>query len=111
MPYVIEQWGSMSAGEIRNVAIDYTDSLDSGELLTGTPTVTEVGTSDLTIDNKAVSTGSLTILGNTVATGAAVQFRVTATSGLSGVYAIRTTVSTDASPAQTLVADYKLQIR
>lgn len=110
MPQVAEQRGTMSAGGTRNVAIDFTDELDSGELLTGTPTIVEVTTSDLTLANKVVSTGSLTILGNTVATGAAVQFSVAAGSSLLGTYRIRITCGTDATVAQTLVIDYLLTV-
>lgn len=110
MPQVAEQRGTMSAGDTRNVAVDFTDELDSGELLTGTPTVVEVTTTDLTLGNKAVSTGSLTILGNTVATGAAVQFNVIAGSSLLGEYRIRITAGTDSSPAQTLVIDYLITV-
>jgi len=111
MPTIASQRGEMSAGGTRNVAIDYTDKLDSGELLTGTPTIVEVTTNDLTLSNKVVSTGSLTILGATVAAGAAVQFKVVAGSGLLGTYTIRVTVSTDATVAQTFVDDYVLDIR
>jgi len=110
MPSIASQRGEMSAGATRNVAIDYTDKLDSGELLTGTPTIVEVTTSDLTLSNKVVSTGALTILGNTVATGAAVQFKVVATSGLLGCYRIRVTVATDATVAQTFVDDFILDV-
>jgi hypothetical protein len=111
MPTIAIQRGEMSAGAARNVAIDFTDKLDTGELLTGTPTITEVTTSDLTLSNKAVSTASLTILGETVAIGKAVQFKVSAGSGLLGQYTVRITVSTDATPAQTFVDDYVLDIR
>jgi hypothetical protein len=112
MPTIANQRGEMSAGAARNVAIDYTSELaKTGELLTGTPTITEVTTSDLTLSNKAVSTASLTILGETVAIGKAVQFKVSAGSGLLGQYTVRITVSTDATPAQTFVDDYVLDIR
>ncbi len=49
--------------------------LRSGELFTGTPTVTELTTSDLTIDNVAVSTSELTIDGVAVPAGQAITFR------------------------------------
>ena len=111
MPLKSNYVGEMSAGETRAFAVNYTDKLESGELLTGTPTIVEVTTSDLTLANKAVSTGSLTILGDTVATGAAVQWTVAAGSGLSGEYTIRVTVGTDATPAQTFVDDYTVEIR
>ena len=83
-------------------SVSFEGKLDSGELLTGTPTVLEVGTSDLTLANKAVSTGSLTINGATVATGQAVQFTATGFTG-GRTYTIRLSAGTDATPAQTLV--------
>lgn len=110
MPATAVQRVQMSAGETRNAAVDYTAKLESGELLTGTPTVAEVTTSDLTISNAAVSTGSLTILGDTVATGAAVQFKVVATSDLSGLYTVSVTVGTDATPAQTFVDYFEIDV-
>jgi len=94
----------LQAGETRNVKIDYTDKLDSGELLTGTPTITEVTSSDLTLANKAVSTAQLTINGATVAIGAAVQFNVTG--GTAGTeYKVKIIATSDDSVAQTFT-DY-----
>lgn len=94
----------LAVGDVDVVAIDFTDYLDSGELLTGTPTVAEVTSSDLTLGNKAVSTASLTILGNTVVTGAAVQFSIQGQqSGLD--YRVRVTATTDATVARTKVVD------
>jgi hypothetical protein len=98
-----------SAGSTRNAAFDFGDDegpLDSGELLTGTPTIVEVSTSALTISNKVVSTAELTINGRTVAIGEAVQCSVTG--GTAGTtYTIRVTVDTDSTPAQTIVRDFK----
>ena len=98
-----------TASEARNVAVNFQGKLDSGELLTGTPTVVEVTTSDLTIDNVAVNTAALTIDGVSVAIGEAVQFRVSG--GNAGTdYTIRIDVGTDASPAQTLVLNVCLSV-
>ncbi len=98
----------MTDAETRAVKVSFADDLDSGELLTGTPTVAEITTSDLTLANKAVSTGSLTILGKTVATGAAVQFTVTG--GTAGTtYEVKITCGTDATPAQTLEAVVEIE--
>ena len=88
-------------GETRTPAVSFVDLLESGELLTGTPTVTEVTTTDLTLDNKAVNTGELTINSKTVAIGQAVQFRVSDQSVANSPYTLLVTVSTDATPAQT----------
>lgn len=100
-------------GETRNFAVSFGDVVDSGELLTGTPTVAEETTSDLTIANKAVNTAALTINGKSVAIGQAVQFKVSGQlatgtvrgdeSIATGNYEIKITVSTDATPAQTLI--------
>ena len=92
-------------GEVRNVAVSFSGRLDTGELLTGTPTIVDISgdsPTDLTISNKVVSTTSLTINGVTVPTGEAVQFTVTGQqSGKS--YKILITVATDATPSQDLI--------
>jgi hypothetical protein len=88
--------------EVRNVAVEYTGKLDSGELLTGSPTVAEVGSSDLTIANVAVSSATLTINGVSALAGQAVTFNVTG--GAAGrQYKIQITAATDSTPAQTLI--------
>lgn len=93
--------------EIRNFAVSFAGELDSGEVLTGTPTVEEETTTDLTIANKAVNTSALTINGKNVPIGEAVQFKVSGQqamgSAASGTYKIKITVSTDATPAQRLI--------
>ena len=104
-------------GETRNVAVSFAAKLDSGELLTGSPTIVEVTSSDLTITNKVVSTGELTILGETVATGKACTFTVSGpvaggglTSGrYAGLYQIKVTPLTNASNAQTFVLNTYLR--
>ena len=99
-------------GETRNVAVSFAAKLDSNELLTGTPTVVEVTSSDLTITNAVVSTAELTILSETVAIGQAVTFTVSgalASGGLTtppskaGLYQIKVTPLTNATNAQTFV--------
>lgn len=94
----------ISAGDVDMVAIDCQDWLDSGELLTGTPTIVEVTTTALTLANKAVSTAALTINGRSSAIGQAVQFKVSGQ--VAGVtYRIRVTVGTNSTPARTKVFD------
>jgi len=90
-------------GETRNFAVSFANVLDSGESLTGTPTVAEQTSSDLSIANKVVSTAVLTINNKSVAVGAAVQFKVTGQLTTRSPYTIKITVSTDATPAQTLI--------
>jgi hypothetical protein len=99
------------ASETRTISINYTDKLDTGEALTGTPTVAEVSTSDLTISGAQLNSGELTINGETVAASKAVQCQVAG--GTSGsTYSLSVTVSTDAtSPgAQTFVDTIKLEV-
>lgn len=83
-------------GETRNVSVNFTDLLDFGETLSGTPTVT-ASSSLLTTSNVAINTsGTMVILGTTVATSKAVQFRVAA--GTTGkTYNCLITVATNES--------------
>lgn len=104
MPITLNSIPYISAGDVEMVAIDYTDHLDSSELLTGTPTVTEQSTTDLTFANQAVSTGALTINGRSVVTGAAVQFKVSGQQA-TRTYRVRISVGTNSTPARTLVRD------
>lgn len=90
-----------TANETRLAAVSFVDALDSGELLTGTPTVTEVSTSDLTIDNEQTNTAAITVDGVSVAVGQAVQFTV-AGGTVDTLYRIEVQCGTDATPAQTL---------
>lgn len=92
-----------AVGSTRNVAFSFSGELDSGELLTGTPTITEDTTSDLTIANKAVSTAALTINDITVPIGEAVQCNVLGFDAANFPYTLNISVGTDASPAQTLI--------
>lgn len=98
----LDQVPVISEGDVEMLAVDFTDWLDSGELLTGTPTVAEQTTSDLTISNVAVNTAALTVLGNTVAIGAGVQAKVIGQLAATGEYSVLITASTDASPARTV---------
>jgi len=101
---------TLSEGDTEAVALDYSDWLDEGELLTGTPTVVEVTTTDLTLASKRVNTTAFehAHTGNQVAVGQAVQFTVTGGSSSSSPYSIKVTVSTDATPARTKEVIVKL---
>ena len=107
MTITLQQIGEISAGDTEIASVDYTDWLDSGESLTGTPTAVEQSSSDLTIadlgdtaDQGTVSTTEMTILGNTVAAGAAVSFQVSGQQA-GTTYTVLVTASTDATPART----------
>lgn len=98
-----------TASETRNAGVSFANKLDSGELLSGTPTVVEVTTSALTLTNKAVNTSALTLDGQDVAIGEAVTFTVAG--GSAGVrYHIRVNVDTDAGVTQTLYGDVYLEV-
>jgi hypothetical protein len=94
---------SKPVGAVNNFAVSFVGVLDSGELLTGSPTAAEQTTSDLTITNVVVSSAELTILNKTVAIGKAVQFKVVGQLLATLNYRIKITVPTDSSPAQTAI--------
>ena len=97
-------------GETNTFSVSFTSILDGSELLTGTPDVVEVTSTDLTIvnftptsDKGTVSTTALTINNVTVPIGEAVQFKVTGHLAATAEYTIKITAGTDATPAQTKV--------
>lgn len=98
-----------TVSEVRNVAVSFVGKLDSGELLTGTPTTAEVTTTDLTFSNQAVNTAALTINDKTVPIGMAVQFKVIGGVALS-TYEITVVCGTDATPAQTLYGNVSMAV-
>lgn len=109
MPITLPQRYEISAGDTETVSVNFTDHLDAGELLSGSPTVVEVTTTDLTLGNKAVNSATYveSHTGDTVAIGAAVQFSVSGGTAYT-TYRIRVTVNTDATPARTFVRDLLL---
>jgi len=109
MSHTCPQKHSKTASEVVNCSVDFTGKLDSGELLTGTPTVTELTSSDLTISSVAVSTSTLTINGVSVATGAAVTYSVSGGTADTD-YTLIVTCGTDATPAQTRVVRTRLTV-
>ena len=95
-------------GSTRTPRLSYDEVLETDELLTGTPTMVEVTTSDLTIDNKAVSTSELTITNETVAIGRALTLCVSGHEVANMPYTIKITVSTDAG--QTFVKELIIDV-
>lgn len=82
-------------------SVSYVGLVDSGETLIGSPTVEEIGTSDLTISNVAVSTSPLEINGKTAPTGKAVRFYFYGV--LAGTtYHFKVTANTTSTPPQIL---------
>lgn len=106
MPIELEAPAPISVGATRNCAISCDDDLASGDTLTGTPTVVEQTTSDLTITGVAVNTGALTVLNESVAIGRAIQFTVAdGTAANSPYHLLVTATSTD---GETIPYDVKL---
>lgn len=68
--------GTISQGARRVVKIDCSRELSGTELLTGTPTVTERTTTDLTIASKAVSVAAEEVNGASVPAGRVLRFFV-----------------------------------
>lgn len=95
--------------EVVNVAVDMRGVLDGAEVLTGTPTIEEETTTDLSLSSKAINSGSITVNGETCAAGQAITFR--ASGGVAGTqYTIRITVGTNATPAQTRIVKVRLKV-
>lgn len=101
----------MHAGEVPNCAVSFIPLLESGELLTGTPTVVEVGTSHLTIASVAKNTATITIDGVSHAANQAVQFRISSGAVAGTTYILKVTCGTDASPAQTRIVKCKIKAK
>lgn len=94
---------TVAVGETNLFSVDFSGILDSGESLSGTPTVVEVTTSDLTIASESVSSSALTINGKSVTAGQAVQFKVSGQAIANSPYTIKITCGTDSTPVQTKV--------
>lgn len=101
---------NVSNGTTDIVAIDESFELDPGEALSGTPTVTEVDTSDLTISQKTLNSTELTINGNTVAANCAVLFKI-AGQKAGTLYHIKYTVNTTNVSGRSLSWIVRLQCR
>ena len=69
------QIGVITPDETRNVSVSFINRLDSGELLTGTPTVT-ASPSGPTISTPVVNDSTLTINGRSHLAGQAVRFSI-----------------------------------
>lgn len=100
-----EQTCVKTPNETRGAAVSFSGCLESGETLTGTPTVT--GSADLTLGSKAVSVAAMEINGVSVPAGEAVTFSVAG--GTAGQkYTITVVVST--STGQTIERFLKLSV-
>lgn len=100
----------VAVGDVFNVAVSFAGQLDSGEVLTGTPTITEVTSTDLTISNKAVNSAAITVNGTSVAIGGAVQCKVLGQLLATREYTLKIVAVTDSTPAQTLNRYVKFRV-
>ena len=90
-----------SPGDTEAGAVNFVNQLRESELLTGTPTVAEQTSSDLTISNAGLNSGSVEIAGVTAAANQAVTYTVSG--GAAGtLYSVKVTATTDATDARTL---------
>ena len=105
LPHYAVEIRDKTVSEVLNAQFSFDLELRSTELLTGTPTITEVTSSDLTITNKLVSASELSISGRTVAIGRAITFTVSGGVAKTS-YVINCIVDTDAG--QTLVGNVRL---
>lgn len=99
---------TMYPGESRLVSISFVGVLESGVLLTGTPTLS-ISSTVPTTTAIAVSTTALTINNSTVSAGQAVQFAFSSTEA--GVlYTVRATVTSNSTPADTFKRAIRIQM-
>ena len=83
------------------VTFDMTPRLESAELLTGSPSVSDADlTGELSLVNFQVN--SVADLGNEITVGKAVQFQISSSATTETSYNLDITAVTDGSPSQTL---------
>lgn len=96
---IARQRFTQTPSETRTVTVGFKDLLESGELLTGTVTVTP-SPATMTCATPLKNAASLTIDGETYAANQAIQF--SSSGGVEGqVYLVLISVATDGTPAQT----------
>lgn len=105
MPITLKGTPTISVGDTDIGSVDLQDYLDSGETFTGTPTIVEITTTDLTLSNKAVNTSALTIFGRTVAIGAALQVKVSGQQ-TNRTYTLQMTCATTAGRTLTFYVQF-----
>lgn len=96
----------ISLAATRSAGVDFTDDLDENETLTGTPAITEVGTTHLTLTSKEVNSAVKLISGREVQIGKAVLFKVTG-QHINTTYTIHIVITT--STGDVLVWDVVLR--
>lgn len=98
------------AAEVRTYFVDFRDRLIVDELLTGTPTVAEIGSSALTISGVGLTVSPRDETGRIfVPTDKGVIFTVAGgTAGTS--YTLRIIAGTNSTNAQTLIKELQLRV-
>lgn len=89
------------ANEVLNAAVDFRGRLESGESLSGTPTVVS-SPSGISPTNIAVTVSTKTINGKSVPAGKAITFKVPAGGTVGTTYELLVTCDTNSTPAQTV---------
>lgn len=106
MPVRAIEVRQISAGEVRNVAVDMRGKLDTGETLTGTPTATEE-TGGITTSAAQVNMEAVVVNGRLVPAGQAIQFTADPNEDASGSYEVVVSCATSAGQ----VIDGALRLR
>ena len=105
MPIKLESQ-TISAGDTRTAYVDVTDELITGETVTGSPSVTELNSSDLTLGTPAILASDVVYKETTYPASKGVSFTVTG--GTAGViYTIKATIATTES--NTMVFELPLK--
>ena len=110
MTIELPQQHRASVGATEVCYVDFTSILYSSESLTGTPTVVEIGTSDLTMASTDCYVTSATYVddeGTTVAAAKAVTFSLTGGTVANSPYSLTVTAATNSTPARVLL--YKIK--
>ncbi len=88
----------MTPDETRNIAVSFVGKLTIGDLLTGTPTVSVSGGSNLAVNTPAVNSGTIKMEipdnEHYAIAGQAVTFKAVGTSATVAVYTVKVTCST-----------------
>ena len=90
-------------------AFGFAELLQPGELIDGTPTVAEVGSSDLTISNVAKNTVAMVVEGADHAISEAVTMKITGGT-IKKTYDLKVTIVTDATVPNTYVRHGTLKV-
>lgn len=96
--------------EVRNVSVDFSGKLDTGETLTGTPTAAvEESSSGIVINNVQKNASTVEINGSSVAANKAIQFRLDATgAAIDNIFHV--TISCLTSASQTVNGRIRIHV-